>query len=166
MAAGSFLTSGVCQVSCKKPIAPNCLCWCSYFHANVFMSHLGVWIPMPETKFYLLFTHGASGIFLFLGVDHCDWSSGSGWVRTSNLLIVACGILASPLSLLFHTLSQRCIRIIFKFVVCKLPCSSLHELVHRAALTTFLPHLVVPLLPDFRSCFCIYSILHALPQLS
>lgn len=34
------------------------------------MSHLGVWIPMPETKLYLLFTHGASGIFLFLGVGN------------------------------------------------------------------------------------------------
>lgn len=34
------------------------------------MSHFGIWIPMPETKFDLLFTWEANGIFWFHGVDN------------------------------------------------------------------------------------------------
>lgn len=87
---------------------------------------------------------------------------------TSNLLIVVRELLTSLFSQLFLTLSQRWIRTLLRFVACKPPCLPLHGLVHRAALTKFFPHLVVPLLPYACSHFCPirYSLLHTLSQLS
>lgn len=91
------------------------------------MSHFGTWIPMPETKFCITFTHETSGTSLSHEVGNSvkpwwlkEWRS---WACSSNLLILVWEILKSLLSLLF----PRTYLTVFNFVTYKQTCPSLQQ---------------------------------------